>query len=78
MTSETYTTRKGVTQFRPVLSPDELTDLDSTGFCLACGQSADHVEPDAERRKCEGCLELKVYGLEQLLVMGLAKIEGDK
>jgi len=29
------------------------------------------VEPDARRYTCEGCGEPRVYGLQELLMMGL-------
>jgi len=41
------------------------------GFCLACGEQADGVEPDAERYECENCGARKVYGAEQILIMGV-------
>lgn len=40
------------------------------GFCLACGSDCVDCEPDARRRKCEGCGERRVYGIEELMVMG--------
>ncbi len=43
------------------------------GICLDCGEYRDMCEPDAREYPCEGCGENKVYGLEELLVMG--KIE---
>lgn len=39
------------------------------GFCLACGDEAYNVEPDARRYECESCGESKVYGAEELLMM---------
>lgn len=39
------------------------------GFCRACGEQADGVEPDAERYTCESCGAAQVYGAEQLLIM---------
>jgi hypothetical protein len=50
-------------------------DGDSAGFCLACGAETTGVEPDARRYECEACGAAKVYGLEELLVMGLVKLE---
>ena len=43
---------------------------DNLGFCLACGAEASGVEPDARRYRCESCGEPKVYGAEELLMMG--------
>ena len=70
-----YTTTGGAAQFRPAMSDSEYRESDNTGFCLACGESADCVEPDARRYPCESCGARKVYGLEELLVMGLLTIE---
>lgn len=46
----------------------------SMGGCLACGELADGVEPDAREYTCESCGEPKVYGAEELLLMGLARV----
>jgi hypothetical protein len=47
------------------------------GFCLACGEEADGCEPDARQYECESCGERKVYGIEELLMMGLVKLTDD-
>ena len=39
------------------------------GFCLACGDEAYGVEPDARKYECESCGASKVYGAEELLMM---------
>lgn len=44
-----------------------MVSLDNPGFCLACGEEAEGVEPDAARYECESCGERKVYGAEYLL-----------
>jgi hypothetical protein len=42
------------------------------GFCIACGEQADGVEPDARNYVCESCGERKVFGAEELLItMGI-------
>ena len=41
------------------------------GFCLACGSDQFGVEPDARRYKCEACSKHKVFGAEELAIMGL-------
>ena len=38
------------------------------GFCVACGEEAYGVEPDARRYECESCGEKKVFGAEELLI----------
>ena len=45
-----------------------MTTLDNPGFCLACGNEAGGVEPDARKYKCEACGERQVYGADELLV----------
>jgi len=45
---------------------------ENTGFCVGCGAEAYNVEPDAERYECEECGAPKVYGAEQLLLLGYA------
>jgi hypothetical protein len=74
MQTQTYQTRTGATQYRPVMTASEYTQSDNAGFCLACGEDAYGVEPDAGKYTCESCGAPKVYGLEQLLMMGLLRI----
>lgn len=40
------------------------------GFCLACGGEAYGVEPDARKYECDECGAHKVYGAEEILLMG--------
>jgi hypothetical protein len=42
---------------------------DNSGFCIACGDEAMGVEPDARKYTCESCGKPKVYGAEELLFM---------
>lgn len=46
---------------------------DTIGFCIACGEDAYGVEPDAREYTCEGCGESGVYGAEELLLMGVGQ-----
>ena len=39
------------------------------GICLACGEDAQGVEPDAREYECESCGKEKVYGCQELLLM---------
>lgn len=48
---------------------------DDEGRCLACEAEAFGVEPDARKYKCEECGENKVYGMEELLIMGKIEID---
>lgn len=43
---------------------------DYIGFCLSCGEEAYEVEPDARKYKCESCGEYRVFGAEEILIMG--------
>lgn len=43
---------------------------DYGGFCIACGEDTDGIEPDGEAYECPSCGENKVYGGEQLILMG--------
>jgi hypothetical protein len=45
---------------------------DNLGFCLACGEEAYGVEPDARRYPCEACGAKQVYGAEELMIMVVA------
>lgn len=50
---------------------EQLCREEMEGFCLACGAQASNVEPDARRYPCEDCGKNRVYGFEELLLMGL-------
>jgi len=39
------------------------------GICIACGEDAEGVEPDARKYECESCGEKKVYSCQELLFM---------
>lgn len=45
---------------------------DMCGVCIACGEEAYGVEPDAEEYRCEACGQMKVYGWEQVLLHTVA------
>lgn len=66
----------GQALYRFALSESEYMEShdDGVGACIACGADADGVEPDARRYECEACGERKVYGLEELLIMGYVTI----
>jgi hypothetical protein len=42
---------------------------DCMGFCLACGEEAYGVEPDARNYECESCGAPEVFGAEECLIM---------
>ena len=63
-------TNKVITAYRPSrVTIDEIND--DIGFCIKCGTEAYNVEPDARQYYCESCEELGVYGLQELLLMGI-------
>ena len=41
------------------------------GFCVSCGAERECCEPDARKYDCPECGKNKVYGAEELIVMGL-------
>lgn len=45
-------------------------DDDNIGFCLACGEEQEGCEPDARKYECETCGAHKVYGAQEILLMG--------
>jgi len=74
MKKKPYLTKAGVTQYKPVVSMGVLQNIvneGNKGFCLACGNVSTGVEPDARKYTCEKCKAEKVYGFEELIIMGL-------
>jgi len=71
-----FKNKKGDTRFKIEISSSEFSELssDGGGFCIACGEEASGVEPDARGYECECCDANKVYGLEELLMMGFVSI----
>jgi Zn finger protein HypA/HybF involved in hydrogenase expression len=68
---KTYTTRSGATQYKPSFTEIQEAAESNDGFCLACGNVQSGVEPDARGYACESCGALKVYGAEELALMGI-------
>lgn len=52
------------------VSAAEYAELDSSGLCLGCGDEVHGLEPDARGVICRRCHEPKVYGAEELVLMG--------
>lgn len=44
------------------------TGLDNPGFCIACGEEVEGVEPDGRNYECEYCGKAEVFGAEELLL----------
>lgn len=66
-----YTARNGAQQLKPSFNDLMFMQANDEGFCLACGETAYSVEPDARKYKCAACGALKVYGAQELLLMNL-------
>ena len=47
---------------------------ENMGMCIACGEFCDNVEPDARRYECYFCGRPKVFGLEELFLIGYATV----
>ena len=77
MQRETCKFKSGRQGYRPVIEEAELQQAlfsDNLGFCIGCGAETEGVEPDARRYRCDDCGMPCVYGLEELLMMGLVRI----
>ena len=72
-----YKARNGATQYKPALSWLLGVAENNGGFCVACGSEHDSVEPDARKYHCTDCGAPKVYGAEELILMGLYKHDSD-
>jgi len=48
---------------------EAIEEDDNVGFCLACGETAYYVEPDARNYECECCGKNRVFGAEEILMM---------
>ena len=68
-----YKARNGAMQFKPSLKwvQNVVQGDNDVGFCVSCGNSQAGVEPDARKYTCESCDAPKVYGAEELMLMGL-------
>jgi len=59
---------KSITEERVIeLVERSQSSLDDPGLCVACGEEAMGVEPDARKYECESCGKMAVYGAEELL-----------
>ena len=66
-----YITRNGAKQWKPSIEYVMLLSEAYKGFCVGCGKVQSSVEPDARKYTCESCNAPKVYGAEELVIMGL-------
>jgi len=70
---KSYKTKTGVIQYKQNLQKllKHCKDDDDSGYCLACGEEAYGVDPDARKATCESCKAPKVYGCQELILMSL-------
>ena len=61
---------------RITCTPSELIDGNG-GACIACGEHCEGIEPDAHEYTCQSCGTKKVYGYQELLIVGKLHLEGD-
>lgn len=57
---------------RPTLD-EVMTAVESDeniGYCLDCGEEHSEIEPDARCYECNACGAPRVYGAEEILIMG--------
>jgi hypothetical protein len=53
---------------------EELAADDNSGRCIECGAVAEQpCEPDARKYKCSACGQDAVYGLQEIVLMGLVE-----
>lgn len=67
----TYQAKNGSIQHKPSIELAMALASNQQGFCLACGTDVHGIEPDARRNTCPECGAHKVYGAEELVLMGL-------
>lgn len=60
----------GKAYFLPSLAEIKAADDEYCGFCLACGEVAEGVEPDARGYECECCGAPRVYGAAEFALRG--------
>jgi hypothetical protein len=66
-----YTSKGGEKLYKPSIENVMALSSEGMGFCLACASDAEGFEPDARRGLCPSCGARKVYGAEELALMGL-------
>lgn len=70
-TKTQYNAKSGAKQWKPSIELVMAMSANDEGFCLACGEVNDSIEPDARKYHCQACGMPKVYGAEELALMGL-------
>ena len=62
--------KRGETRFYPSFAEVEEMADDSTGACIACGETGQGAEPDAERYTCDSCGKKLVFGSSWFALRG--------
>ena len=52
------------------LAKEQMFGMGNDGICLACHNVQGGCESDARNYECESCGERKVFGAEELVLMG--------
>lgn len=65
--------KSGKTYYLPTIELVQELDDDGDGFCIACGNVVDCLEPDAGPCECPECGERKAYGAAELALRGLTR-----
>lgn len=68
---KTYKARNGNIQYKQSIDTLMEGTENGIGYCLACGEQNENIEPDARKYNCQCCNAPKVYGCEELMLMGL-------
>ena len=53
---------------------DILYSIDNIGYCVCCGMDYCGIEPDARNYPCDCCGRDEVYGVSELLMMGMIQV----
>lgn len=61
------------------MTEDEYQEYEEgmVGLCLSCGEENQGCESDARSYSCGSCNEREVYGVPELLIMGLVGLIGE-
>lgn len=66
-----YKNKNNQTRYKPSIELIKEMENRNEGFCIACGEIAYGVEPDASGYECECCDERKVFGSFTLALNGI-------
>lgn len=58
---------RDIKQYKPSIEL-VMSMSDNEGFCIACGETQEGVEPDGRKYDCQSCGKPRVYAREQLII----------